>query len=329
MLFISPFYILFLLWSVVFYWWAVPVRWRTFSLIIISFFLLLFNSVLYTIVLCCLTVGVYFIGRTIVHEKQLRKKYLLFIPSLIIIFLFCYFKYWDELKVIAEKLFKPGDEAGFNFKKPVFSLGISYFTLKFLHYLFDSARGKCKNVRLRDYILYMLFFPIYTSGPIERIQKFTSQVNKERDRFRIKNFVIGVDRIIIGIFKKIVIADIIAPYTAVVFMAPQDYSSLRLWITIYLYSIQIYTDFSGYTDIAIGSSKLFGYDISENFKRPYLKPNIALFWQSWHITLSNWLRDYIFLPLAKRLMAMKTEHKVWDCGRNELPDNHDDMRFMA
>jgi len=294
----------------IFYWWAVRPQWRSFTLIVLSIFLLLINSVFYTIVLFLLTIVIYLAGKAAAPPSSSKRKYITGFSIILIIVLFAYFKYWDELKILYDKLLALNIAGNTGLRKPVFFVGISYFTIKFLHFLSDSMRGKCSTIGFKDFVLYIFFFPIYTAGPIERIQKFVIQTGKELEGFKLKNLVVGIDRILIGLFKKLVIADLIATQTGSVFSSPHDYTSLRLWITLYLYSVQIYADFSGYTDIAIGSSKLFGYDISENFNRPYLKPNIALFWQSWHITLSNWLRDYIFLPLGKKLMSIKSSHKI-------------------
>lgn len=208
-------------------------------------------------------------------------------------------------------------------------LGFSYVAFRLIHTLRDRQTGPLAVVpplRLREFVTYVLFFPSYVAGPIDRVERFVVDVREEGKRdsvFGIQYSVIrqkgdvlnpsplpgadyglrywqGGGRILIGLFKKFVIADTLAlgmSLTAV--NAAQATATLWLWVLLYGYALRLFFDFSGYTDIAIGLGMLFGVTLPENFKRPYHATNITAFWQSWHITLSNWARFYVFSPLSR------------------------------
>lgn len=186
-------------------------------------------------------------------------------------------------------------------------LGFSYVAFRLIHVLRDRQTGKLPNVSLRDMLTYIIFFPSLTSGPIDRMERFhedllaLSQMNG-RDPSRI---VVGSTRIVIGIFKKFVVADSLALFALSITNVGQVTYAGGMWVLLYAYAFRLFFDFSGYTDIAIGIGMLFGVQLPENFNRPYLKNNITSFWQSWHITLSNWVRFYIFSPLTRRMLRWK------------------------
>ncbi|PIQ24370.1 MBOAT family protein [bacterium (Candidatus Blackallbacteria) CG17_big_fil_post_rev_8_21_14_2_50_48_46] len=180
----------------------------------------------------------------------------------------------------------------------VFPLAISFFSFEFIHYLIDCQRGKIGPHRLRDYLAFILFFPTMVAGPIKRFQDFVPKLNQAR--FDWEHLRMGLLRIVVGMGKKMVIADsldlwvqpLLSEHTA------QSASGLTLWIALFAYSVKIYTDFSGYSDIAIGSARLFGIVVPENFNWPYLRRNIAEFWRHWHISLSSWITDYVYISLG-------------------------------
>jgi D-alanyl-lipoteichoic acid acyltransferase DltB (MBOAT superfamily) len=248
--------------------------------------------------------GIFVIGLTgltfylgkIVNEKK-TAKYLSLSIILVLVSLF-YFKYSNFFLVlidlkdykINEKIFLP--------------LGISYITFKHISYLVDLYWEKIERGTLPDFLLYSSFFPIYLAGPIERFENFAPQIG-EKIKFSSEHFEEGYKRIVFGLFKKYVLADGIGiliirdiAVEAVPFI-PKEI------VNLILFSFQIYFDFAAYSDIAIGSSRFFGFRIVENFNNPYMKENISLFWSSWHISLSSWLRDYIFYPISFALR----EHK--------------------
>ena len=177
-------------------------------------------------------------------------------------------------------------------------LGISYFTFKALSYGVDIYRAKIKCERnLGKFALFMSFFPEISAGPIDRARDFLPQTDPPKVLIE-ANYISGMQLMLWGYFKKIVIANNLAVYVNPIYSSPKDYSGIALVIATYFLAFQIYADFSGYTDIVRGTGRLFGYSIPENFNSPYLSRSISEFWTRWHITLSTWLRDYLFLPLS-------------------------------
>ncbi|MDD5362403.1 MAG: hypothetical protein PHN88_09740 [Ignavibacteria bacterium] len=176
-------------------------------------------------------------------------------------------------------------------------LGISYIVFKHISYLTDIYWKINVKGKLIDFVLYSSLFTIYVAGPIERFSRFKVEAERE-NKFSFSFLEEAFTRIVYGLFKKFVIADWLGFLIAPVWANPGDYS---IWIrgaALLGYSVQIYMDFSAYSDIAIGASRVYGFKIMENFDYPYFKPNISQFWRSWHISLSDWIRDYLFFPLS-------------------------------
>jgi alginate O-acetyltransferase complex protein AlgI len=176
-------------------------------------------------------------------------------------------------------------------------LGASYILFRLLHVLIEAERGGLPNFSFPDLFLYVLFPPTLLAGPIDRFPRFRNDAVFGRPSG--SDIGEGIRRIIVGVFKKFVIADFLATL-------PLDFphaglSTLRLWASLYLFGFQIYFDFAGYSDLAIGSARLLGFSIPENFNWPYVKQNLTKFWQSWHATLSGWMRDYVFFPMGRAL----------------------------
>lgn len=183
-------------------------------------------------------------------------------------------------------------------------LGFSYIAFRLLHTLRDSVSGKMPPVSLREYVSYVLFFPALTAGPIDRIERFQRDL-QQYEPLNAQSTFESSRRIVIGVFKKFVLADALALIALSGTNVDQVESGFWLWVFLYAYALRLYLDFSGYTDIAIGMGQLVGVNLPENFNRPYLKSNIAAFWNSWHITLASWFRAYYFNPLTRALRRMK------------------------
>lgn len=185
-------------------------------------------------------------------------------------------------------------------------LGFSYVAFRLIHTLRDRQTGKLPALSLREFTSYVIFFPSLTAGPIDRAERFIKDYRAlpELYGFDAARYTEGLSRIMIGVFKKFVVADTLAlslslnPTNAEAVGSP-----LWLWALLYGYAFRLFLDFSGYSDIAIGIGILFGVRLPENFNRPYLKHDLASFWQSWHITLSNWARFYVFTPLSRALLT--------------------------
>jgi D-alanyl-lipoteichoic acid acyltransferase DltB (MBOAT superfamily) len=198
-------------------------------------------------------------------------------------------------------------------------LGFSFLAFRLLHVLRDHQTGILPGYSLGEFVTYAIFFPAYTAGPIDRSQRFMGDLRKnttigllvaegQMDRAYLFH---GGERIIIGLFKKFVIADSLALFALNSQNATQVNSTTWMWVVLYAYSLRIYFDFAGYTDIAIGMGQLMGIRLPENFNRPYLKQNITQFWNSWHITLAQWFRAYFFNPFMRALRANPKKFPTW------------------
>jgi alginate O-acetyltransferase complex protein AlgI len=195
-------------------------------------------------------------------------------------------------------------------QKLVLPLGVSFFTFEFIHFAADSYSGKTGRVSLAEYSAFILFFPSMVAGPIKRIQDFQPKLREARFDPALASQ--GVTRILAGLAKKHVLADTFTLWsdklgTDALYAA----SGIEVAAWVLAYGGKIYFDFSGYSDIAIGSGYLFGLRIPENFNWPYVSRNIAEFWQRWHISLSSWIRDYVYIPLGgSRLGRWRTAANV-------------------
>jgi D-alanyl-lipoteichoic acid acyltransferase DltB (MBOAT superfamily) len=192
-------------------------------------------------------------------------------------------------------------------------IGISFYTFQSLSYTIDVYRGRLGAERsLLRFALYVAFFPQLVAGPIVRAADFLPQF---RQRLDLTDEALGfaLFRISKGLFKKVVLGDFIAAsFTDIVFSTPSDYSSLENLVALYAFTLQIYADFSGYSDIAIGVARLLGFQLPENFERPHQAADVGEFWRRWHMTLSSWLRDYLFFPLGgSRMGGTRAYVNLW------------------
>lgn len=194
--------------------------------------------------------------------------------------------------------------------KVILPVGISFYTFHGLSYVIDIYKGRIKAEKnFIDYSVFVSFFPLLVAGPIERATHLLPQIQKSR-HFDYAKAVDGLRQILWGLFKKIVIADQCAFYANMIFDNPGDYSGSTLLLGAVLFAFQIYGDFSGYSDIALGTARLFGIELLRNFSFPYFSRDIAEFWRRWHISLSTWFRDYLYIPLggSKGGMWMKVRN---------------------
>ena len=188
--------------------------------------------------------------------------------------------------------------------KVILPVGISFYTFHGLSYVIDIYKGKIKAERnFVDYSLFVSYFPLLVAGPIERATHLLPQIKVAR-KFEAEHAVKGIELMIWGFFKKLVIADSMSLIVNKVYADSAAYGSVALVIAAVAFSFQIYCDFSGYSDIAIGCSKILGIDLLQNFNFPYLSRNIAEFWRRWHISLSSWFRDYVYIPLGGSKLSM-------------------------
>ena len=233
-----------------------------------------------------------------INEKPKRKKWLLIsiFSNLGILFGFKYFNFFSQN---IQTLF---DNYNIFFEMPFFNVllpvGISFYTFQTLSYTIDVYNNKTTAQKhLGVFAVYVSFFPQLVAGPIERSNHLLPQFFKKHD-FNYLRVKAGFQKMLWGFFKKIVIADNLAILVDGVYNNVDNYSGLTLIVATIFFTFQIYCDFSGYSDIAIGTAKVMGFELRENFKRPYFSKSIREFWQRWHITLSTWFRDYVYIPLG-------------------------------
>ena len=177
-------------------------------------------------------------------------------------------------------------------------VGISFYTLQSMSYTIDVYRGRLEPIaNFVDFALYVSFFPQLVAGPIVRATHFLPQLESPK-RFSDVNVFRGINYFLLGLVKKVLISDWLSIIVDGMFANPSAYDSVGVWVGMIAYAVQIYCDFSGYSDMAIGAAGLMGYDIPPNFRMPYLATNIPELWRRWHISLSSWLRDYLYIPLG-------------------------------
>lgn len=251
----------------------------------------------------------YFTGIKIHGATNKRKKiFWLWLSVSVNLGLLGVFKYYNFFATsFADVLSLLGFKVNFGTLQVLLPVGISFYTFHGLSYIFDIYKNRIKPERnLVGYFVFVSFFPLLVAGPIERATHLLPQILKKREFNHLKA-VDGLRQILWGLFKKIVIADNCAEYANIIFNNSADYSGSTLALGALFFTFQIYCDFSGYSDIALGTARLFGIDLLRNFAFPYFSRDIAEFWRRWHISLSSWFKDYLYIPLggSKGGMLMK------------------------
>ncbi|MEP1034893.1 MBOAT family O-acyltransferase [Ekhidna sp.] len=235
-------------------------------------------------------------GKLASKKKRLPLLILSLSVNLGLLFFFKYFNFFNEVLLDFASLFRIPFSPSLH--KLLLPVGISFYTFQTLSYSIDVYRGKLNPEKsFLKFAVFVSFFPQLVAGPIERASNLIPQFSEEYsfDKERIIN---GLQLILWGFFKKIVIADRIAIIVDSVYANPHDFSGGYFALATYLFAIQIYCDFSGYSDIAIGTARIMGFDLMTNFKKPYFAISIKEFWSKWHISLSTWFRDYVYIPLG-------------------------------
>jgi alginate O-acetyltransferase complex protein AlgI len=232
-------------------------------------------------------------------QVQSQRKALLVLALAGNIGLLGYFKYYDFFVSSGDNMAEiVGLDLPLSLKSIVLPVGVSFFTFMAISYVVDAYRGEFEPTTLEKFAVYLSFFPHLVAGPIVRPSELIPQIETPRNPRRVDTsrafYLIAT-----GLFKKVVIANYLASSIVdQVFAAPCQHSSLEILIAVYAYAVQIYADFSGYTDIAIGIALLLGFQFPQNFDSPYAAVSVQDFWRRWHMTLSRWLRDYVYIPLG-------------------------------
>lgn len=288
---------------VVIIYFIIPKKAKTLWLLIASYYFYMNWNIKYSLLLLFSTFTTYICGLLVSkfgERKQTKYQKLsmfgcIFI-NLLILFIF---KYFNFTTLFISKVFNLIN-INLNFPTLDFLLpvGISFYTFQALGYIIDVYRKdiKCEK-NFITYALFVSFFPQLVAGPIEKAKNLLPQLKRTYE-FKYDNAVKGFRMILFGMFKKVVIADTVAIYVDAVFNNVSQYTGLTLIVAVLLFSIQIYCDFSGYSEIAIGSAKVLGIDLMENFHAPYFSSSIGEFWTRWHISLNDWFKEYVYIPLG-------------------------------
>ncbi len=306
MLFNSLHYIIFFPIVVVLY-FAIPYKYRWMLLLAASYYFYMCWKLEYIVLIMTSTLIDYFAGIKMgqTNEKKKRKKYLILslISNFGLLGTFKYFNFFNEsFRVLFNHLNIMYNVPALKVLLPV---GISFYTFQTLSYSIDVYRGVKKPERnLGIFALYVAFFPQLVAGPIERSTRLLPQLFKKKE-VSYQNFSLGMKQIIWGYFKKVVIADRLGMYVAATYNNQIYHSGITLLVATIFFSVQVYCDFSGYSDIAIGSARVMGYELMENFHRPYFSQSFNEFWRRWHISLSTWFKDYLYIPMGGSRVTKK------------------------
>ena len=279
---------------------TVPKKFKNILLLAASYYFYMCWIPKYAILIFFSTASTYITALIIDNTQDTkRRKIALAISIIVNLGILFVFKYFNFFFSIFEQAFQYlGLETIHLQSSLLLPVGISFYTFQGLGYAIDVYRKDIKHERnFLNYALFVSFFPQLVAGPIERSTNLLPQF-KETHKFDYDRTVEGLRIMAIGMFKKVVVADTISIYVDQVFNNVAMYKGLTLLVAIFLFTIQIYCDFSGYSDIAVGVAKIFGFNLMENFKTPYLAHSISDFWSRWHISLSTWFKDYLYIPLG-------------------------------
>lgn len=291
--------------------WGFSYKYRWILMLVVSYYFYMSWNPKYVVLILFTTIVSYIAARLIEKEESKRKKKFILVGTAIlclgVLFFFKYFNFVSEsitsllsafviqMNPITLKLLLP--------------VGISFYTFQTLSYVIDVYRGDvAAEKHFGYYATFISFFPQLVAGPIERTSNLLPQI-KAKHEFNYDQATYGLKLMAWGYFKKIVIADTLSKYVSAVYDVPQNFTGFALVLATLFFALQIYCDFSGYSDIAIGTAKLLGINLMTNFRSPYFSQSIKEFWSRWHISLSTWFRDYVYIPLGGSRVK-KTRHYV-------------------
>jgi alginate O-acetyltransferase complex protein AlgI len=277
-----------------------PHRFRWLLLLMASCFFYMFFKPVYILILVLTIVIDYYAALFIARQKDKKKRKLLLLTSIVanvgILVIFKYYNFIAEnLQIVMSSLHSTGHIPLLNILLPI---GLSFHTFQAMSYTIEVYRGnQTPEKHFGIYALYVMFYPQLVAGPIERPQNILHQFHEPK-KFNYENMRSGLVLMAWGLFKKVVIADRLSLFVNDVYGDPFKYTGLPLIISTVFFAFQIFCDFSGYSDIARGSARCMGFELMQNFDRPYMSKSISEFWSRWHISLSTWFRDYVYIPLG-------------------------------
>jgi len=298
---------------VVFLYFSIPYKYRWILLLTASYYFYMCWKAEYVIILAAASLWDYWLALLMAKTSSpvVRKRYLqlsLFL-NLAALFAFKYLTFFTStINTLLAQFNIMANMPAFKLFLPV---GISYYTFKKISYMINVYRGhQAPEKHLGKFALYVSFFPGLTAGPIDRAKDLLPQFSREH-RVQYQRIIDGLKLMAWGMFKKVVLADRLAIFVNQVYQQPLDYHGVSLAIATFFFSVQIYADFSGYTDMAIGIAQIMGFQLTDNFNRPYFSKSITEFWKRWHISFTSWLRDYLFLPMAYAVSRKIKAPAVW------------------
>ena len=306
MAFNSFIFIIFLIVVIPIY-YLIPHKFRNIFLLLVSYSFYAYSDFRFILLILIVTITTFYAGRKIYDSKEVKTKkhFLIFalVINLTVLGIFKYFNFFIDSTSNMLSLF--GYKLDYVHLNIILPLGISFYTFQALTYIFDIYYQTLTPTKsFVNFALFVAFFPTITAGPIERAKRLIPQFEKHI-KFSKENFKEGITLISIGMFRKVLIGDTCGRIVDHIFGAPKYFLSVELLMAVLLYALQIYNDFAGYSSIARGTAKLLGFDIMENFNQPYFSKSVAEFWRRWHISLSLWLKDYLFTPLQLKYRRLR------------------------
>jgi alginate O-acetyltransferase complex protein AlgI len=277
---------------------ALPHKYRWWLLLASSCFFYAWFKIEYLFILVFTIIVDYFAGLWIEKSEGKRRKWALIISILANVGVLAYFKYADFFIDSANAVFSRAGLETWDLLDILLPIGLSFHTFQAMSYTIEVYRGRVPaEHNLFRYALYVMFYPQLVAGPIERPQNVIHQFY-EKHKFDYQRAISGLRLMLWGMFKKVVIADRLAVFVDLVYDNPHGYSGFPIIVATFFFGIQIFCDFSGYTDIGLGAARVMGFDLMKNFDRPYFSKSISEFWRRWHISLSSWFKDYVYIPLG-------------------------------
>lgn len=301
MLLNSLFFIFAFLPVVLLIYYMLPAAGRNLFLVAASLVFYAWGDPVYLVLLIFSAVFHYIMGLQIqnaVQDKRHRKMDLIFAAA-VDVFLLCFFKYFGPAAGMVNSLL----HTQIAVRELALPIGLSFYTFKNMSYLFDIYYGRLEaEKKFTDFAAYAVFFPVMTAGPIVRYKDMKEQMKKRRVNALQLGY--GARRFILGLAKKVLLADTLASLYGDISARAGEITVLTAWIGMFAFTLEIYFDFSGYSDMAIGISRMLGFTVKENFDYPYTSKSITEFWRRWHVSLGSWFRDYIYIPLGGNRVGM-------------------------
>lgn len=314
MLFSSVTFLFYFLPAFLILYYLTPSKYKNYTLLLGSIAFYSWGGPVFIFVIFGTTAFDYFMVKQIerTSDKKIKKIFLVF--SLIMnLWLLFGFKYLNFFADVLNELIGFGEGEGIQIAKIILPIGISFFTFESLTYVIDVYRGEQKSLNsFQNYLTYILMFPKLIAGPIVPYNKIGTQIESERVILP-QNRLSGFIRFIFGLSKKVLIANILGKTVSEIYeLDSSTIDSCIAWVASLAYTMQLYFDFSGYSDMAIGLGEMIGFKIPENFNFPYISKSITEFWKRWHISLGNWMRNYLYIPLGgNRVGKYATYFNLW------------------